>query len=161
MTYNIWLPMNNFITEDTYFIRSDPSITLLSISCSTTPIAVTAYNTDDDSLYLNSGRGFTRIQYIKPDIAAPGVNILSPTTNHDFTPVTGTSAAAAHTAGIAAILFEWGIINGRYPNMSTQDMKIFLIRGARRNIELEYPNRDWGYGILDIFNVFESLRRGV
>lgn len=161
LRYNIWLPMGNFITDDTFFIRSDPATTLLSISCATTPIAVTAYNTADDSLYLNSGRGYTRLQYIKPDIAAPGVNILAPTPDHDFVSVSGTSAAVAHTAGIAAMLFEWGIINGRYPNMSTQDMKVFLMRGARRNIDREYPNRDWGFGILDIYNVFESLRRGV
>jgi len=75
--------------------------------------------------------------------------------------VTGTCAALAHTAGVAAMLFEWGIVNGNYPKMSTQDMKIFMIRGARRNVDIQYPNREWGYGILDIFNVFDSLRRGV
>jgi hypothetical protein len=73
--------------------------------------------------------------------------------------MTGTSAAVAHTAGVAAMLFEWGIVNGRYPNMSTQDMKVFIIRGARRNVDISYPNPDWGYGILDIFNAFESLRQ--
>ncbi len=161
MRFNIWLPMNNFITADTYFIRSDPFITVLSVSCAPIPIAVTAYDSENDSLYLNSGRGNTRLDYIKPDIAAPGVNVLAPSLEQEFVLVTGTSAAAAHTAGVAAMLFEWGIINGRYPNMSTQDMKIFMIRGARRNIDIEYPNRDWGYGILDIFNVFESLRRDV
>ncbi len=160
MVFNIWLPMNDFIKEDTYFIRSDPNITLLTVSCSTVPIAVTAYNVEDDSLYLNSGRGYTRIGYVKPDIAAPGVNILAPSLTKDFVQVTGTSAAAAHMAGVAAMLFEWGIVNGRYPYMSTQDMKVFLIRGARRNVDTEYPNPDWGYGILDVFNVFESLRHG-
>jgi hypothetical protein len=33
-----------------------------------------------------------------------------------------------------------------------------LIRGARRELDIQYPNRDWGYGILDIYNVFDSLR---
>jgi hypothetical protein len=50
-------------------------------------------------------------------------------------------------------------VNGRYPLMSTQDMKVFMIRGARRNIDIAYPNREWGYGILDVYNIFESLRR--
>ncbi len=159
MKFNIWLPMNDFIKEDTYFIRSNPNITLLSISCTTVPIAVTAYNVEDDSLYLNSGRGYTRINVIKPDIAAPGVNITAPSLTHDFVEMTGASAAVAHTAGVAAMLFEWGIVNGRYPYMSTQDMKIFLIRGARRSVDQIYPNPDWGFGILDIFNVFESLRQ--
>ncbi|MDF2485241.1 MAG: hypothetical protein K0R46_1409 [Herbinix sp.] len=159
MRFNIWLPMNDFITENTFFTRSDPYITLLTVACSLIPITVTAYNVEDDSLFLDAGRGFTRIDYIKPDFAAPGVNIIAPTLDQTFFETTGTSAAAAHTAGVAAMMFEWGIVNGKYPYMSTQDMKIFMIRGARRNINIDYPNRDWGYGILDVFNVFESLRR--
>ncbi len=161
MRYNIWLPMNYYISQDTYFIRSDPYITLLSISCAPTPIAVTAYNDADDSLYINAGRGYTRLDNVKPDIAAPGVNILAPDINQGFAAVSGTSAAAAHTAGVAAMLFEWGIVNGRYPDMNTQDMKVFMMRGARRDVDRVYPNRDWGYGILDVFNIFESLRTGI
>lgn len=160
MVYNIWLPMGDFISEETFFIRSDPNITLLSVSCATIPIAVSAYNVEDDSLFLEAGRGYTRIQYVKPDITAPGVNVMAPTLDHGFAAFTGTSVAAAHTCGVAAMLLEWGIVKGRYPNMSTQDMKVFMIRGARRNIEREYPNPDWGYGILDVFNIYESLRRG-
>lgn len=159
MNYNIWLPINGYITADTYFIRSDPYITLLSLSCASIPITVTGYNIMDDSLYINAGKGYTRINNVKPDIAAPGVNILSPSLDHGFVEVTGTSAAAAHTAGVAAMLFEWGIVNGHYPKMSTIDMKIFMIRGARRATDIQYPNKEWGYGILDVFNVYERIRR--
>jgi len=157
--FNIWLPMNNFISNNTFFIKSNPYTTLLSLACATSPITVTAYNTEDDSLFLDSGRGYTRINYIKPDIAAPGVNILSPSLNQGFVEVTGTSSAVAHTAGVAAMLMEWGIVNGNYPKMNTQNMKVFMIRGARRVVDIKYPNQDWGYGILDIFNVFDSIRR--
>ncbi|HWT74209.1 MAG TPA: S8 family peptidase [Mobilitalea sp.] len=160
MNFNIWLPMNYFIGPDTFFIRSDPYTTLLSLSCADIPITVTAYNTADDSLFIDSGKGYTRTNIIKPDIAAPGVNILSPSLNHGFIQVTGTSTAVAHAAGVAAMLFEWGIVKGNYPKMSTQDIKIFMIRGARRNVGVTYPNRDWGYGILDVFNVFDRIRSG-
>jgi subtilisin family serine protease len=156
--FNIWLPMSNFITKDTFFIKSDPYTTLLSLSCSRNPLTVTAYNTDDESRYINAGNGYTAINLVKPDIAAPGVNIISPTLDHGFKEATGTSAAAAHTAGVAAMLYEWGIVQGNYPNMSTQDLKVFMIRGARRKSDTKYPNREWGYGILDIFNIFRSIR---
>ena len=159
MNFHIWLPMNGFITNGTFFMKSNPYTTLLSLSCAVNPISVTAYNIEDDSLYIEAGRGYTRVDFVKPDIAAPGVNILAPSTDHGFIMTTGTSAAAAHTAGIAAMLLEWGIVQGKYPRMSTVDIKIFMIRGARRDISITYPNRDWGYGILDIFNVFDSLRR--
>ena len=95
---------------------------------------------------------------MKPDIAAPGVSVLSPGLNHSFVEATGTSVAAAHLTGVTAILLEWGIIRGNLPTMSTLDIKNFLIRGARRDLDVVYPNRDWGYGILDVFEVFNRLR---
>ena len=157
--FHIWLPMEGFISNNTYFIRSDPYTTILSLGNGVVPITVTAYNHADDTLYLNASRGYTRIGVVKPEIAAPGVNITSPALNGGFTGVTGSSPAAAHLAGAAAMLLEWGIVEGNLPRMNTSVMKIFMIRGARRNLEIQYPNRDWGYGILDVYNVFDSLRR--
>lgn len=159
--FHIWLPMEGFISDNTYFIRSDPYTTILSLGNGLVPITVTAYNHADDTLYLNASRGYTRIEVVKPEIAAPGVNITSPTVDGGFAGATGSSSAAAHVAGIAAMLLEWGIVEGNLPRMNTTAMKIFMVRGARRNMELQYPNRDWGYGILDIYNAFDSLRRSL
>jgi subtilisin family serine protease len=159
--YNIWLPMEGFISNDTYFIRSDPYTTILTLGNAVPPLVVTAYNNVDDSLYLNSSRGYTRTNRVKPDVAAPGVNVIGPTLDGGFASYTGTSVSAAHTAGIAALIFEWGIIRGNLPAMSTVEMRNLIIRGARRSANTVYPNRDWGYGILDIFNVFDALRGGI
>ena len=159
--FHIWLPMDGFISDNTYFIQSDPYITILSLGNSELPITVTAYNDLNDSLYLNSSRGFTRLGVVKPEVAAPGVNVTGPTLNHGFADFTGTSVSAAHMAGIAAMMLEWGNIRGNLIGMSTVELKKLVIRGANRNEELEYPNPDWGYGILDIFNVFDSLRIGI
>jgi subtilisin family serine protease len=158
--FHIWLPMENFISNNTFFIKSDPYTTILSLGTTLLPITATAYNTIDDSLFLNAGRGYTRLGDIKPDIAAPGVNVIGPTLDNTFAEFTGTSVSAAHTTGVAALLLEWGIVKGNLPGMSTIEMKKLFIRGARRDLSLEYPNRDWGYGILDIYNVFDSLRTG-
>lgn len=161
INFNMWLPMGNFISRNTYFIRPDPRTTLLSLACAKIPIAVTAYNAIDDNLYPESGKGYTRIGIVKPDIAAPGVNIPGPSINGGFVAVTGTGAAMAHTAGVAAMLLEWGTVRGNYARMGTQDIKVFLMRGANRREGLEYPNPDWGYGILDIFNSFDRIRVGI
>jgi subtilisin family serine protease len=157
--FNIWLPMEDFITENTFFLKSDPYTTILSLGNALLPITVTAYNHEDDSLYINASRGYTRTGVIKPEIAAPGINVIAPNLEKGFSEYTGTSVSAAHAAGIGAMLLEWGIVRGLQPMMNTLDIKIFLIRGARRDLGLKYPNRDWGYGILDIFNTFDSLRR--
>lgn len=159
--FNIWLPMRSFLPADTYFIRSNPYTTLLALGNAAGPITTTAYNVSDNSLYLDASRGFTRTEEIKPEIAAPGVNVIGPTLNGGFAPFTGSSVAAAHTTGVAAMLMEWGVVEGNLIYMSTVEMKKLMIRGARRDPNIIYPNREWGYGILDIYNVYESLRSGV
>lgn len=159
--FDIWLPMEGFISDNTYFIRSDPYTTILSLGNSINPLTVTAYNQVDDSLYQNSSRGYTRINRIKPEVAAPGVDVTGPTLDGGFAPYTGTSVSAAHAAGIAALIYEWGVVRGNFPAMSTIEMKNLIIRGARRDVNVVYPNRDWGYGIIDIFNVFDALRGGI
>lgn len=159
--FHIWLPMDKFISDSTYFIKPDIYTTILSIGNAIVPITVTAYNSSNESLYLNASRGYTRLEGIKPEIAAPGVDITGPNLQKGFTSYTGTSPAVAHTAGVVAMLLEWGYVKGNIPDMNTIDIKILIIKGARRKEDIEYPNRDWGYGILDIYRVFYSLRTNI
>ncbi len=158
-SFHIWLPMNGFIGNNTYFVQPNNYTTITSPGNAQIPITVTAYNpAPGNNLYQQAGRGYTRTGAIKPDFAAPGVNIQCPSLNHGYTTYTGTGAAAAHTAGVTAILLEWAIVRNNYPGIDTVEAKKFLIRGADRSENLVYPNRDWGYGILDIYNVFDQLR---
>jgi Subtilase family. len=161
LSFHVWLPMEGFISNETFFTRSDPYTTILSFGNADEPITVTAYNTADDSLYINASKGYTRSGVIKPEIAAPGVNVISPTLEQGFKEVTGSSPAAAHTTGVAALILEWSIVKGNLPNINTADVKMLMIRGARRNTDISYPNRDWGYGILDVYSIFSSLRSGI
>lgn len=160
-TCHIWLPSNGFISNNTFFIQSNINTTITSPGNSLVPITVTAYNAITESLYQYAGRGYTASNAIKPELAAPGVNILCPSLNHGFTEMTGTSAAAAINTGAVAILLEWCIVDGNYPGIDTVGVKKFLIRGAKRSESIRYPNRDWGYGILDIYNVFDVIRSDI
>lgn len=157
-SFHVWLPIDGFISENTYFLQPDPTTTITTPGNTKTPITITAYNPQNNSLYERASRGYTRDEVIKPELAAPGVDIIVPTLTKDFATASGTGIAAAHTAGITAIMLEWGIIGGFYPNMSTVVAKKYLIRGARRNPGIIYPNQDWGYGIVDINNVFNVLK---
>ncbi|MGB8453506.1 MAG: S8 family peptidase [Anaerocolumna sp.] len=149
--YHLWLPIYNYILDDTFFLNS-VSYTTLSMPANTdNVIAVTAYYPVDQSLYYYSSRGFTKNNTYKPDITAPGVNITAPSTG-TFIQATGTSIAAAHTAGVAAMLLEWGILRGNMTNMNNIMLKKMLLTGAVRFPDLPYPNQDWGYGILDIYS---------
>ena len=72
--------------------------------------------------------------------------------------VVAAHAAAAHAAGAAAILLHWGILERNDPFMNTSAIKTYLIRGAKRNPALTYPNREFGYGTLDLYQAFLRLR---
>ena len=72
--------------------------------------------------------------------------------------LTGTSFAAAMTAGAAAILLSWSAYTPSAPRINTSIAKAFLIRGADRRNSIEYPSREWGYGTLNLYNSFLSMR---
>jgi subtilisin family serine protease len=156
--FHIWLPMRGFITENTAFVKPDNYTTITGPAYSLIPIAVTAYNHKEQKIYPNSGNGYSRINLIKPDLAAPGENVYSPLLNNQFGEKSGTSVAAALTTGAAAMLLEWGIVKKNYPTMNCTQVKKLLIRGVHRNENLTYPNREWGYGTLNIYSTFDNLR---
>ena len=163
-TFHMWLPVQGMISEETVFLRPDPYSTITVPGNSRLPITVGAYDTSTGGIYIHSSRGFTPNQIVEPELAAPGVNILGPSVGRKpgsdtpMTTRTGTSAAAAITAGAAANLLGWGIVEGNYPTMSEASVKSYLIRGAQRNPALTYPNREFGYGTLDLFQTFLRLR---
>lgn len=153
----MWLPVVSFISNNTYFLEPSPYTTITEPGNARNLITATAYNYRDDSLYLNASRGFTADNSIVPTLAAPGVDITVPLPQNRYTTRSGTSIAAAHTCGAAALFLEWAVIRGNSPLINGIGVKNYLIRGTRRSSNLTYPNREWGYGILDLYNVFESL----
>lgn len=156
--FDIWLPMEKFIRENTYFLEPDPDKTLVTTATAPPIIAAAAWNHYNGGLYIHSGRGFTADGSIKPDLAAPGVNVYGPFPGGGYGTKSGTSVAAAHAAGAAALLMEWGIYGRYVEDMDGNDIRRLLIRGAVRSPVYVYPDRGWGYGILDLQNTFESLR---
>ena len=146
-SFHLWLPNRSFIPDDTYFLRPDPDTLITGPGNASYPITVGAYDHTTGGIYIHSSRGFSRSGVIKPELAAPGVGTL-----------TGTSAAAAHAAGAAAILLNWGILQGNDPYMNSSTIKTYLIRGADRNPSRTYPNREFGYGTLNLHQAFLNLR---
>ena len=158
-TFHLWLPVRGFISDETYFLRPDPDTTITDPGNAQYPITVTAYDHTRNSIYIHASRGYSRSGQIKPDLAAPGVNILGASASGiRLTRMSGTSVAAAHLAGAAAILLHWGVLNRSYPYLNTPVLKSIFVRGAQRNPALTYPNREYGYGTLDLYEAFLRLR---
>jgi len=156
--YYFYLPSAVTRNQNTGFYSSSPEVTLTIPSTSPKVITVGAYDTVYDAYADFSGRGYVYENQtmglvlpggIKPDLVAPGVGIMVPDTFGGFTTVSGTSFATPFVTGAAALLMEWGIVQGNDPFLYGEKVKAYLRRGARPlRGETEYPNARVGYGAL-------------
>lgn len=157
LSFHSWLPSGDIISNDTFFLNPNPDTTITSPGNAPSQLTVTAYNQFNDSILIESSRGYTRNGLVKPDIAAPGYQIPCALPGNLYGTMTGTGAAAAHTAGAIAMILEWAIPRGNYTSMTGNDVNRLLIRGAARDSSIIYPNNIWGYGRLDVNNLFRRL----
>lgn len=161
--FHIWLPVSGFSMDNTRFLNSNPDTTIVCPSNAEGVITCSAYNHATGGLFIQSSRGYSRTGTVKPDIAAPGVDVYgalsssSEFARQKFGVRTGTSISAALTAGAAALLVNWGLKSSPPRYFTNREIKSLLIRGADRSSNLLYPNREWGYGTLNLYQIFQSL----
>lgn len=148
--YDLWLPSSGVLNASTAFLSPAPDTTLTIPSTAAKVITVGAYNSNYQSYADFSGRGFTRVtNQVKPDLVAPGVGIMTARSGGGYEAVTGTSFAAPVVAGSAALMMQWGMIDGNDPFLYGEKVKAYLRRGARQLPGFsEFPNALVGYGTL-------------
>lgn len=156
--YTFYLPSGTVRSASTRFVRTTPDVTLTIPSTASKVVAVGAYDPVYDAYADFSGRGYlyqeqvnsrTSDSFVKPDLVAPGINILAPDREGRYTPVTGTSFATPFVTGAAALLMQWGIVDGNDPYLYGEKVKAYLRRGAKPiRGENSYPNARVGYGAL-------------
>ncbi|MDE5679729.1 MAG: S8 family peptidase, partial [Lachnospiraceae bacterium] len=150
--FHMWLPITQFLSSQTYFLNPSPYVTITDPGIAERPITTSTYDDLNNSFYVNSGRGYLRNGLVKPDLAAPGVNVST-----SLGKQTGSSIAAAMAAGGVAQFFQWAVIQQNNPLVESNEIKTYFIRGATRNPDLVYPNKEWGYGRLNVAGTFEAL----
>lgn len=155
--FNAWIPGIGISTGGTAFIPSDPYGTLISPSTSGYTITAAAYNQNNNNVVEYSGMAFLEDYIDKIDVAAGGVNALTAAPNNATAIVNGTSVSAAVLAGVCAMLFEWGIVEGNDPNLYSQTIKTYIQRGATQRSGDVYPNPQWGYGLLNVVRIFQNM----
>lgn len=145
--YHMWLPIRQFISGETYFVRPDPDVTICEPGNSRRAISLSAYDPANGALFIQASRGYTPDGVVKPDVTAPGVNIYGPMPKNNYGTMTGTGVAAAVATGITALFMQ------QYSDfiISGNAARELLIRGAERRGE-GYPNREWGYGTVDAYD---------
>ena len=153
--YDLWLQESATLNEDTRFFSPSEETTLTVPSAAGKVITVGAYNSRTDAYADFSGRGYTRTNdNIKPDIVAPGVNIVSTAVNGGYTVRSGTSMAVPFVSGSAALLMQWGIVKRNDPYLYGEKVKAYLIRTARHLPGEPVPPKRTGWGALCLRNVF-------
>ncbi len=147
--YHMWLPENSALNLNTRFLRPTPDVTLTVPSTAARVITVGAYDAALNAYSDFSGRGFTRVtRRIKPEIVAPGVNVVTAAVGGGTTAVSGTSFATPFVTGGAALLMEWGIVRGNDRFLYGEKVKAYFIRGARQLPGEETPSPRTGWGAL-------------
>jgi hypothetical protein len=154
--YNAWISQKE-ITKGTSFSLADPYGTITNPSNSKYVVTVAAYNQNNNTILSYSGMAFLNDYLETIDIAAGGVNALTVAPDNKVAIVNGTSVSAAVVAGACAMLFQWGIVEENNPYMYSQTIKAYLTRGTVKRSGDIYPNPQWGYGILDVLNMFENM----
>ena len=157
--FDVWLPIAEGLNERTRFLQPSVYNTLGIPATVEGVISVGSYNFLNNNLSAFSGRGVVRPEWlIKPDLVAPGENILSTVEEQGFDTKSGTSMAAPQVSGICALLFEWGIIRNNDPFLYGERIIYYLFKGAKRTIFGEaYPNPDLGYGFVCLDRTMELL----
>ncbi len=110
---------------------------------------VGATDSDDDVAYFSS-RGPSPFGPVRPDISAPGVDVLSTFPGGSYATANGTSMATPHVAGVAALLLSAN------PALTAISVTRALT-GTAVPLSTTLPNNDSGWGRVDAWNAVLSV----
>lgn len=155
---DIWLPPREVLPEGTRFLEPNPENTLTIPSTARDIVSVAHYNGDTNAIMAESGKGFDTNRFIRPDIATVGTNVLTISRDGNrVIPVSGSSVATAIVAGAAALLIQWALIDQNDISISSGKARSLFIYGAERELGTIYPNEAFGYGKMDLQEIFNIL----
>lgn len=157
--FHMWLPVPEFLTGEVYFLQADPDTTVAEPGSSLMAMTVAFYNGIDNSVDINSGRGYTRDERIKPDYAAPGVMVTGAGLNNEFVVRSGSSVSVGIAAGASALLMEWVIRQTGSRGVNSSQIRNIILLGAEQRPGAENPNREWGYGTMNLYRSLDILRQ--
>lgn len=153
--YDMWLPAQGALNFGTGFTSPDSASTFTIPSAAAKAVTVGAYDAGTSSAAPFSGRGYIveigGSLMVKPELAAPGVNVLVPSVS-GMARVSGTSYATPFVTGSAALLMEWGIVRGNDAFLYGEKLKAYLIKGAEPLAGAAVPDTQTGWGRLCLKN---------
>ena len=156
--FDVWLPTVEEVTERTAFLQPEPDLTITLPATALYPISVGGFRPETETASPFSGRGDQDCAgRVILDLMAPAESVRSAKAGGGYDVFTGTSMAAPFVSGSAALMMEWGIVQGNDLFLYGQRVKAFLSKGALRSPFLTYPNPQWGYGRLNLCGTMRDL----
>ena len=162
--FDIYLPNGNLIPPNTRFLDPESFSTITLYGTTENVITVGGFNDRTDSMWIGSSKGpVKQSTTVKPDIVAPGVDIISTFINQSYTKATGTGVSSSLTCGVLALIMEYISEQGDYQRrvLYTEVLKTYLMLGATRNSIYTYPNNSQGYGVLNLQATIEAIANNI
>lgn len=150
---NIYLPTSEGLNKDTRFLTPTTQRTVTVPGTSRRVITVGSYNSKTDIISIFSGEGDADACIVKPDILAPGEDILSYLPGGNQGVLSGTSMATPHVTGVCSLFLQWGVVNGNDEFLYSSKLKALLLKSARRRTDYVFPNDREGYGYLNLTTI--------
>ena len=156
--FDVWLPTVEEVSDRTAFLQPEPDLTITLPATALYPISVGGFRPETETVSPFSGRGDQDCAgRVLLDLTAPAESVRSAKPGGGYDAFTGTSMAAPFVSGAAALMMEWGVVQGNDLFLYGQRVKAFLCKGALRSPFLAYPNPLWGYGRLNLCGTMNAL----
>ncbi|MGL5315540.1 MAG: bifunctional germination protease/germinant receptor pseudoprotease CspBA, partial [Peptostreptococcaceae bacterium] len=158
---NIYLPTSEGLSRDTRFLQPTTELTVTVPGSANRVITVGSFNSRTDTISIFSGKGDIEEGIVKPDITAPGEDIVSVLPGGSSGALSGTSMATPHVTGVCSLFHQWGIVKENDVFLYSQKLKSLLLKSAKRKSGQIYPNNSWGYGTLDLANIDIDIAKDI
>lgn len=158
-TYHLWLPVTEFLSGEVFFLESSPYYTITNPGNVTRSLVVSYYDGATGGVALSSGRGYIRTDQALPDITAPGIQVQGALPDGRYAVRSGSCISTALASGAAALLLQWILHQLGNPAIDAYQIKGLFVLGAIRPAEMTFPNPEWGYGQLNLYNTFKEIRQ--
>lgn len=161
--FDVYLPNKALIDKTTRFTDSKSNATITKLGLASSVITIGTYNDKTNSLWIGSSKGNLSGNRVRPDIIAPGVDIISTFNYNEYNTATGTGVSSSIVCGSLALIMQYLEEESRVPKLSlfTEPLRTYLMIGATRQEIYTYPNISQGYGIFNLRDTFRQIARNL